>query len=88
MNAKIIPAIKATPAVREYQESHALFQRRITEHPNVGGLKFWGAYHRKAAHEIADKYGMTVYDLYVAWEDWTESVEQARAAYAATLESK
>lgn len=81
----IIPAIKATPAVIEFQKLHALVERRTPANADADTIRFWINIYSDRAEEIANTYGMTTLELVNAWCEWTDSVDAARADYIAKV---
>lgn len=81
----IIPAIKATPAVIEYQKLSALVDRRTPAGTDLDSIRFWLNLYSERGLEIANRYNMTMLELVDAWCEWTASVDAARADYMAKV---
>jgi len=73
---------KATPAVMEYQRLTSVVDRRIEENNSLDSIRFWMNQLHTRGTDIAERHGVTIFELVDAWVAWTQTIDAERKAAA------
>jgi len=68
----------ASPYVMAYQKLQSVINRKISETNRPEDWRFWNNRLHNGATEIAETYGVSIFQIVDEWEIWGDAVEAER----------